>query len=278
MKICYLDPIFLAIKDSITFKHYKYSIFPILNNFVDEIETIEEETGERVVLFNICRNLIYTSMQFNPFQFDINKSSKRFFERFLLQFLYKHYNPSCEDKDLRTKSNNIKYENNFVPEVIMGFWNTYLNQCFMCIKCQKDKLDLLSYEKMRSQASSGSKKFFIDIYYDLIDWLKDIQYVSSIPPLINIDPKLKKKGNWKHSHSRTVLRKIDKLLNCKYVKEIRPIGTTRKVNQNDIKMVDHNELKVYLSSGDGAEIFKFITTARSNNENYYIEGKIKENL
>ncbi len=87
MTFCFLDPVFFTLNSEFTLKHFKSEIFPVLSELEEKISEIEENLRERKVFFNICQEIIYDAMNFNPFQFETNDSVKIYFERFLLKFL-----------------------------------------------------------------------------------------------------------------------------------------------------------------------------------------------
>ena len=219
-------------------------------------------------------------MSFNPFKFNINDSAKVFFERFLFQFLVQHRNLYCDNR----KRNNqiglkIQYKNDLVPLVVMDMWNRYLNDCYVCKTCCETNKDLLSIEEFETEIDNESLSFFTDIYYNLENWINDridLDNIQINPPLSTIELEKKRKPKWKHSHSRIIMRRVDRLLKCVYVDFIEPKRKTRRVNIDLIKINEFNELEIYFSEGNGAEIFILKITARNYGETNYIVDRILE--
>ncbi len=276
MSFCYLDPVFLAINESFTFKHFKNTIYLNLSEFVERIDELEELLRYRIVYFNITQELIYSATSFNPFQYHESDSAKLFFERFILEFLIKRRNVTCESRELEEdESTFITYINDNVPVEIMKIWNEFLNKCNTCIRCEKNYLDLLSIENYNSIGDSDSDVFFTDIYLNMLNWIEeriDLENIPVNPPIVEIDPKLKRKPRWKHSHSKKIVKEINKLLVCEYIRFIEPVGKTRKINKDLVKIKDYSELEIYLSEGNGSEIFIATITARDLREaNFIIE-------
>jgi len=100
----------------------------------------------------------------------------------------------------------------------------------------------------------------------------------SKPPIVNIDPNLKKRGNWKHSKTKQVMNEIEKILECKYVRWVQPISKTRQVNRNLLELENDSQIRLYIKDAYGTQIFIVTTTARNISENQFIIEKISEIL
>ncbi len=269
---CFIDPIFLAISYSITSKHYSGVIFPILYEFCNRIEELETNLNKRIIKFNITFELILLSTEFNPYRFGSSISCSSWFKKFLLNFLKIHRNSNC---DIISSENDIsfKFENDNVPSPIIDNWNIFLNKCSKCSYIDERNLELLTLEGIGSK-NAVSKTNFFDLYIiDLLNWLNNQDFTlipSSRPPVANIEPKLKKIGNWKHSKTKLIMNEITKIQNCEYVISVQPIGKTRKINRNLMKLENDNQIRIYIKDAYGTQIFIITTTARNATENQII--------
>ncbi len=279
---CFIDPIFLAISNNITTKHYSEVIFPKLNEFCNRIEEIENNLNKRIIKFNITFDLILLSMEYNPYRFRSSISCNPWFKKFLSYFLKQHRNSNC-DIISNEKSGNLifKYENNKVPNLIIENWNSFLNKCSNCPYIDERNLELLTLQSLGSNNVNGTPVFFNSYHTDLIRWLnkQDFTIISpSKPPIVNIDPNSKKRGNWKHSKTKQVMSEIEKILGCKYVRWVQPISKTRKINRNLLELENDSQIRLYIKDTYGAQIFIVTTTARNISENQFSIEKISEIL
>ncbi len=279
---CFIDPIFLAISNNITTKHYSDVIFPIIYEFCNRIEEIENNLNKRIIDFNITFDLILLSIKCNPYRFRSSISCSTWFKKFLLNFLKIHRNSNC-DIISNEKGINliIKFENNNVPSLIIENWNSFLNKCSNCSYTDERNLEFLTLEGLGSKKVKGTPDFFNSYYTDLLNWLnnQDFTIISpSNPPVVNIDPNLKKKGKWKHSTPKQVMNEIEKILKCEYVSGVQQISKTRKINRDLMELENDNQIRLYIKDAYGTQIFIVTTTARNISENQFIYEKISEIL
>ena len=275
---CFIDPIYLAINESITSKHYSEAIFPLINDFYTIIEDFEAQSKKREIQFNITFEFILSCIEYNPYRFSSRIYCSIWFKKFLSYFLKLHRNPNC---DIISSNSNItnkyKYKNEAVPDLILEKWNNFLNNCDNCSSCNKKSLEFLSHEELGSKVIPDSPDFFRKTIYKINDWIKDklSLIINQTPPIeINDLPESKKKGDWSHSKTKNVMLITKKLLNSKYVREIRPIGKSRRVNSNIIEIEDFQKYRVFIKDSNGTHIFIVITTAK----NTYHRDIILENI
>lgn len=279
---CFIDPIFLANSENISTKYYSEVIFPILYEFCNKIEDLEKHFNKRGIKFNITFDLILLSMKFNPYRFRSTISCSRWFKKFLSYFLKQHRNSKCDIISIdQSISHLYRYENNNVPHQIMEDWNSFLNKCSNCSYINERNLDLLTFENLGAKKVKDFPDFFNANYSDLISWINN-QMIScmtySKPPIVKIQPRLKKKGDWKHSKTKLILKEIDKILKCDYVSEVRPISKTRQMNKNLIEFQNSRQIRLYIKDELGSQIFILKTTAQNDAENRYIIKKLAEIL
>ena len=281
---CFIDPIFLAISDNITSKHYSEVIFPVLYDLCNKIEELENNLNKRIINFNITYDLILLSMEFNPYRFRSSIYCSSWFKKFLSNFLKIHRNSNC---DIISNDNDIdlifKFENDKVPSSIIEDWNIFLNKCSKCSYIDERNLEFLTLEGIGSKNMTGTPNFFNSYIIDLLNWLnkQDFTIIPSLklkPAVANIKPNLKKKGNWKHSKTKQVIIEVIKIQNCEYVSSIQPIGKTRKINRNLLELENNNQIRVYIKDASGTHIFIITTTARNATENQFIFEEISKIL
>ncbi len=279
---CFIDPIFLAISDNITSKHYSDVIFPVLYELCNRIEELENNLNKRIIKFNITFELILLSMEYNPYRFKSSISCSFWFKKFLSNFLKIHRNSNC---DIISNESDIdlifRFENVNVPSLIVDNWNIFLNKCSKCSYTDERNLEFLTLEGMSSKNVAGTPNFFNSNIIDLLNWLNKQNFTftpSSKPPVANVEPNLKKEGNWKHSKTKQVIIEVKKILNCEYVSNVQPIGKTRKINRNLMELENENQIRVYIKDAYGTQIFIITTTARNAIENQVIFEEISKIL
>ena len=279
---CFIDPIFFAISKNITSKHYSEAIFPVVYELCNRIEELENTLNKRIIKFNITFELILLSMDFNPFRFRSSVYCSSWFKNFLSNFLKIHRNLNCDIISNEKEIDLIfKFENDNVPSNIIDNWNIFLNKCSKCSSIDERNLDFLTIEGLGSKEMASVPNFFNSYIIDLLSWLniQDFTIVStSKPPVVNIEPDLKKKGNWKHSKTKQIMIEIKKILNCEYVSSIQPISKTRRINRNTMELENDSQIRVYIKDVNGTHIFIITTTARNDTENQVIFEEISKIL
>lgn len=279
---CFIDPIFLAINNKITTKHFSEVIFPRLYDFCSRIDDIENDLKKRIINFNITLDLIFLIMNYNPYRFRSSISCSSWFKKFLSYFLKQHRNSNCaivaNDKCIDLK---YMHENENVPSLVIENWNIFLNNCSNCSYTENRNLEFLTLKDLGSKKVEGTPEFFNSCNIDLMDWLNKQDFTTiapSVPKTNIINGNLKKKGDWSHSKTKQVMIEIEKILNCKYVEWVKPISKTRQINKNLLELESDNQIKIYIKDAYGTQIFIITTTARNITENLFIIDKILEIL
>lgn len=258
----YIDPIFLAVNEKITAKQYSSQIYPLINAFYEKIKYFEKEINNRVIIFNVPTNLIYSCINYNPFQI---KSNKIHFKQFLLEFLVKHHNQNC-DKIKNLKTMTYLYENENVPNIIIEQWNLHINNCVDCRLCVLNESNLLTHIDLGTSCNKIYPPFFKNIIPDLINWLENkiLNFKKELNPLKSlINPDHKFKGNFDHHHSKSP--KLGRILNtfkdCDYINKIIPIKLEKIPKSSRLTLYNETTIKAVIKTQKVGEVFLLETTA-----------------
>jgi len=166
---CFVDPIFLTIKNDFDYYNYSEDIFLQFCEFLDKIEDLEKEYRVRFIKFNLNQYFLDECIQRNPFK---AKDLRIRFESYISTFFRIYINPNCEDKYIYTRIEHSKYlyENENVPELMIKYWNSFINQCSNCKRCKKETTDLLTCEEYGTRKNDDSEDYFTGYYSDIIYW------------------------------------------------------------------------------------------------------------
>ena len=174
---CFVDPIFLTIKNGFDYYTYSEEIFLQFCEFLDKIEGLEKEFGVRFIKFNLNQYFLDECIQRNPFK---AKDLRIHFESYITKTFRIYINPKCEDKYIYTPIEIPKYlyENKDVPELMVKYWNSFINQCSNCERCKKENIDLLTSEKYGTRKKDNFEDYFTRFYSDIINWFS--QNIASL--------------------------------------------------------------------------------------------------
>jgi hypothetical protein len=271
---CYIDPIFLALNDTISSKHFSEVVFPKIFELCEFIKKEEEDSRERIIKFNLTHEIILNSMNFNPFRFSSNSQCGSWYRRFLSYFLKTHRNTNCEVVSLNRQID-IEFENENIPTLIIDEWNIFLNYCNSCVQCSERNLDFLTEVNLGSKYADNSLIFFNNLIHDFIPWFEDQKDFCNNQLLkVSLTSEKKKKGDWSHSHPRMVMVEVKKLLNCEYISGVRPIGKTTKFRRNFLEIVSFKTIKVAIKDRIGSQFFIVETTSVNENQQKTIFNEI----
>jgi hypothetical protein len=167
---CFIDPIFLTIKDNFDYYDYLEKIFIKLSDFFDKIEDLERFHRVRFLKININQYFLDECIKKNPFK---SKDNKLRYEFFLSEILRFYVNSNCEDKYIYNFIENPKFlfENRNISDSMMNYWNSYINQCAKCEFCKDIPHDLLTSRNFGIEMKKGTNDFFSNKYDDWIAWL-----------------------------------------------------------------------------------------------------------
>ena len=258
----YIDPIFLAINDKITLKQYSFQIYPLINAFYEKIEFFEKEINKRIILLNLTTDLIYSCINYNPFQM---KSNKIHFERFLLEFLLKHHNQNC-DKNSHLRTMIYLYENENVPKLIIEQWNLHINNCVECQNCVLSESNLITHPELGTKCKETYPLFFENVISDLLNWVErkfNSFKMEVIPLKSKINPDHKFKGNFNHHHSKSpkLGRILNTFKNCDYINNIIPIKLERNPKSSRLALYNETTIKAIIKTQNVGEVYLLETTA-----------------